>query len=77
LQLQIAYDNFYLFWLNGSNSKIEGLAPGKSYERTYYPDAKVINQTGSYGIEIQPAILGKGEISLCSDATITQSIVCS
>ena len=74
LPLQTAYDNFYLFWLNESNSKIQGLPPGKSYERTYHPN---ITSAGSYGIEIEPAILGKGDLSLCPDATITQSIACS
>ncbi len=70
----IAYDNFYLFWIDENNTKRQGLPPGKTYQRTYHPK---LNQSGTYGLEVQPALLRKGKLVLCERAVTTQTLSCS
>lgn len=71
----IVKEQFYLSYSDEKGSG-EGLPPGRIYAQTFVTN--IINQTGKYSLEIEPAVgkIGK-ELALCEKAVITVPISCS
>ncbi len=68
---QINRENFLLF--NPDNSP--GLNPGEEFSASYNVSA-YLAEAGSYGLEIQPAVIIEKQLVVCEQSIITQTIEC-
>ena len=59
--------------INGSS----GLQPDESIKLRYNTDEVVKHNPGQYTLEIQPALISKGQISLCKNSIINPPIDCN